>query len=453
MATFYTADFDLVRRDADGKMTPLLGETLTVREIGGSDITEVVSDEFGHVPIAEVGSDDPVEFYHATYPGTFTVTPASAAEDARAESNTFLIEDLFADANETVISDIYFEYPDLADVPRKLIGSIPPGGTLKYPIETLFAKTGRITKLDRDARGQAKTTDFNLADFEDVELSSAASESGLVLAIGSDIDGSTAQRPLYVDNDGKLAEFTLTAGQAVRKNAGNTALEAFMPGTVTTFSAGDLSPLFTTSESNTSTTPALSFSAISQSQNLFYASPNGSSGVPTFRAIVGPDLPTVPINKGGTNNTSFTSGRIPFFNGTSIVDDSNLVWQNTDKRLGVGIASPGYPLSLGTGLSSTKLAIYDGGSGNFYGIGAENSALCFSAGIASGATPQMQLHATSGYLSVGGLRFTGYTQSSANPTTTELPNNKDWGFHKELINGKIFLAYNLSGVILKVELT
>lgn len=62
-------------------------------------------------------------------------------------------------------------------------------------------------------------------------------------------------------------------------------------GTVTSFSAGDLSPLFTTSEANPTTTPALSFALISQAQNLFFGSPNGSSGNPAFRALVLNDIP------------------------------------------------------------------------------------------------------------------------------------------------------------------
>lgn len=60
-------------------------------------------------------------------------------------------------------------------------------------------------------------------------------------------------------------------------------------GTVTTVSG--LSPLFTVA--NATTTPT--FSLISQSQNLVYASPNGSSGVPSFRALVAGDLPSITV--------------------------------------------------------------------------------------------------------------------------------------------------------------
>lgn len=56
-------------------------------------------------------------------------------------------------------------------------------------------------------------------------------------------------------------------------------------GTVT--NVGALPPLFTTA--NATTTPT--FSLISQSANKFFASPNGSSGVASFRSIVAGDLP------------------------------------------------------------------------------------------------------------------------------------------------------------------
>jgi hypothetical protein len=64
-------------------------------------------------------------------------------------------------------------------------------------------------------------------------------------------------------------------------------------GTVTTFSAGNLSPLFTTSVANPGTTPALSFAQVSQNQNLVFASPDAVPGNPTFRALVSGDIPSL----------------------------------------------------------------------------------------------------------------------------------------------------------------
>ncbi len=58
-------------------------------------------------------------------------------------------------------------------------------------------------------------------------------------------------------------------------------------GTVTSFSAGNLSPLFTTSVATPTTTPALSFSLSTQSANLVFTGPSsGAAAAPTFRALV-----------------------------------------------------------------------------------------------------------------------------------------------------------------------
>lgn len=64
-------------------------------------------------------------------------------------------------------------------------------------------------------------------------------------------------------------------------------------GTVSDFTAGNLSPLFTTSVATSTTTPALTFSLTSQSQNFIFAGPTSGSGAPTFRALVAGDLPTL----------------------------------------------------------------------------------------------------------------------------------------------------------------
>lgn len=63
-------------------------------------------------------------------------------------------------------------------------------------------------------------------------------------------------------------------------------------GTVTSFSAGDLSPLFTTSEATVTTTPALTFTLSTQTANRVFAGPTtGSAAAPTFRTLVAADIP------------------------------------------------------------------------------------------------------------------------------------------------------------------
>lgn len=85
---------------------------------------------------------------------------------------------------------------------------------------------------------------------------------------------SKSDNKLYFKNDAGT-EYDLTLGGS---------------GTVTSFSSGNFSPLFTTSVTNSTTTPSLSFTGISQLQNLVYASPNGSSGVPSFRSLAVADI-------------------------------------------------------------------------------------------------------------------------------------------------------------------
>jgi hypothetical protein len=67
-------------------------------------------------------------------------------------------------------------------------------------------------------------------------------------------------------------------------------------GTVTSFSAGDLSPLFTTTEANVTTTPALTFVLTDAAQNALFAGPaSGGSGAPTYRAMKPLDIATAPL--------------------------------------------------------------------------------------------------------------------------------------------------------------
>jgi len=79
-------------------------------------------------------------------------------------------------------------------------------------------------------------------------------------------------------------------------------------GTVTTFSAGALSPLFTTSVATPTTTPVLTFTLDNAAQNSVFAGPaTGGTGAPTFRALVTADLPA---GTGTVTSVAFTGGLI-----------------------------------------------------------------------------------------------------------------------------------------------
>jgi hypothetical protein len=97
-------------------------------------------------------------------------------------------------------------------------------------------------------------------------------------------------------------------------------------GTVTSVSAGGLSPLFTASVATATTTPAITFAQVSQTANRVLAAPDGSNGVPVFRSLVANDLSfTMPIAKGGTNSaTALVNDRVMVSSAGAIVPSSTI---------------------------------------------------------------------------------------------------------------------------------
>jgi hypothetical protein len=82
--------------------------------------------------------------------------------------------------------------------------------------------------------------------------------------------------------------------------SGTWSVAACATGTVTTFTAGTLSPLFTTSVANPSTAPALTFSLTNAGANTVFANVTGSSGAPSYT--------TLPTCSGAGNALIYTLG-------------------------------------------------------------------------------------------------------------------------------------------------
>jgi len=78
-------------------------------------------------------------------------------------------------------------------------------------------------------------------------------------------------------------------------------------GTVTSFSSGNLSPLFTTSVANATTTPALSFTLSNAGANTYFGNNTGSSAAPSYisaAALTKVDDTNVTLTLGGSASTS-----------------------------------------------------------------------------------------------------------------------------------------------------
>lgn len=116
-------------------------------------------------------------------------------------------------------------------------------------------------------------------------------------------------------------------------------------GGVTSVTSNSLTPLFTVSVANPTTTPAFTFTQVAQTSNLVFASPNGSTGDPTFRALVAADIPSLNYvsSVGATAPLTSSGGLTPNIS-TSMA---------TNKLIGRSTAGTGAmeEISVGTGLT------------------------------------------------------------------------------------------------------
>lgn len=115
-----------------------------------------------------------------------------------------------------------------------------------------------------------------------------------------------------------------TAGTVTSVSGTGTVSGLSLSGTVT--STGNLTL------SGTLAVTASNFS--SQTANTFLAAPNGASGVPTFRAIVAADIPTLNQN---TTGTSFSSGYVTG-QGTITYGSGRLQWTDLSGAGGTGLS-------------------------------------------------------------------------------------------------------------------
>lgn len=133
-------------------------------------------------------------------------------------------------------------------------------------------------------------------------------------------------------------------------------------GTVTDFSSGNLTPLFTTSVATSTTTPALSFTQITKAANLFFSGPaSGAAANPDFRALVNADFSALGLTNGqiliGSTGTAPVSASIlGTANRISVTGGAGSITLSAPQDLHVGAAPTFNGLTLtavGTGITPT----------------------------------------------------------------------------------------------------
>jgi hypothetical protein len=144
-----------------------------------------------------------------------------------------------------------------------------------------LATSGTVTQLSRNA-----SRDSNLSDL----ASASAARTNLGLAIGTNVEAWDADIDALAALSGtntiyyRSAANTwtgVTIGSGLNFTAG-TLTATGGGGTVTSFSSGNLSPLFTTSVATSTTTPALSFSLSTAAAHAFLGNNTGSTAAPAY---------------------------------------------------------------------------------------------------------------------------------------------------------------------------
>lgn len=231
-----------------------------------------------------------------------------------------------------------------------------------------------------------------------------------------------------------------TSGQYLRGNGTNVVMSAIQAGDVptlnqnTTGQAGSVanaltisSPLSGTSYNGASPVTVALASGYGDTQNpyasktanYFLAAPNGIAGVPTFRAVVAADIPT--LNQNTTGSAGSVANAVTFNNGGA--GDASGTTYNGSAAKTVSYNTVGAPSTTGTNASGTWAINISGNAATATSAtsassattaGSVTNALTFSnggAGDASGSTYNGSAARTISYNSVGAPSTTGANAS------------------------------------------
>lgn len=146
-------------------------------------------------------------------------------------------------------------------------------------------------------------------------------------------------------------------------------------GTVTSFSAGNLSPLFTTNVATPTTTPALSFNLSNCNQYQVFGRVVAGTGAPSY----------VPLNPIAFNGLAIPNREVAFGNGTGITSTSNFQFTTGNSlKIGTGTVTGAYGINMGAGSNASNYVLNIGG-GTVNNNGSNSLIICESGSEISGS--------------------------------------------------------------------
>jgi hypothetical protein len=245
---------------------------------------------------------------------TATTTPALTFNLSTASAHTYLGNNTGVIAAPAYSSIVAADLP--STIPSSITNDVNVTGSISSQILTLgwtgilSAARGGTASAFFQVTGPSVARTFTFPDANATVLTSA----NLVTAAQGGTGVGTITGPIRGNGTGAftaatsadlIALWTGTCNSTTFLRGDGSCQTTSGTGSVTSFSSGNLAPLFTTSVTTPTSTPALSFALSNASAHTYFGNNTGGTGVPGFATIVAGDLPTTTVNS-VVNDTNVT---------------------------------------------------------------------------------------------------------------------------------------------------
>jgi hypothetical protein len=279
--------------------------------------------------------------------------------------------------------------------------------------QTGAVSVGTVTSVAATAGTGITVTGSPITSSGTLTITNTAPDQTVALTAGTGISTSGTYPNFTITNTAPDQTVALTG-------AGTTSISGTYPNFTITSVTGT-SPV----ASSGGATPAISLSAgygdtqnpyASKTANFVLAAPNGSAGVPTFRAIVAADIPT--LNQNTTGTASNVTGTVAVANGgtgqTSYTNGQLLIGNTTENTLTKATLTAGTGISITNGTGSISIA--STATGTVTSVAATVPAFLSISGspITTSGTLAIGLSGTALPVANGGTGVTTSTGSGAN---------------------------------------